>query len=153
MITTPAETSTVLGSPVANCPGYVPPTPPPPVPSTIVADLTGIDFSAGGNFTSSFTFLLQSTIRVEFINNAGANMNNAQHIQFSRFELPTFSPSDTFTIENPTYIPTTQFLTFGPGNIYSIVYANEPFGLSQNSIITFSGANEISTLTFQISQA
>jgi hypothetical protein len=136
--TTVAETSTILGSRIANCPGYPLPPPTPPTPdTTIVADLTGLDFSIGGTqFYSTFTFDTTSTITVGFIN-ANASISNADHIDFRRETLPNLTSVDTFTIENPTYIPTTTTILYGPGNIYSQVYTNEAFGMSISSIITF----------------
>jgi hypothetical protein len=154
LITTPAETSTILGSRIANCPEYVPPSPPPPPPmpsTTIVADLTGVDFSSGGSFISTFTFASMSTITVGFINNTSANMSSATHIDFRRDALPNLSSNDTFTIENPSYTPATQWVTYGPGNIYSQIYANETFGLTTSSIITFVGENSLTDITFNIS--
>lgn len=151
LITTPAETSTILGSRIAKCPGYVPPSPPIMPSATIVVDLTEVDFSTGGNFLSTFTFASMSTITVGFINNTSANMSNATHIDFRREALPTLSSNDTFTIQNPTYTPSTQWITYGPENIYSQIYANESFGLTTSSIITFVGENNLTDITFNIS--
>jgi hypothetical protein len=153
LITSTTETSTILGSRIANCPGYVPPSPPPPpsIPSTIVADLTGVDFSSGGSFASTFTYMPTSTITVEFINNTSANMGNVGYIQFDREALPNFVTGDEFTMQNPTYIPTTtQLITYGPGNIYSRLYATESFGLTTTSKITLVTANEYSTIFFNM---
>jgi hypothetical protein len=147
--TTMAETSTILGSRIANCPGY--PLPPPPPPdTTIVADLTGLDFSVGGTlFFSTFTFEATSTITVGFIN-ANAFISNADHIDFRRNALPNLTTDDTFTIANPTYIPTTTRVIYGTDNIYSQVYSNESFGMSISSIITFVSGETLTDIGFSI---
>lgn len=143
--TSVTELSTILGSPIANCPGYVPPTPP-----TIVADLTGLDFSVGGTqFYNTFTFEATSTITVGFIN-TNTSISNVDHIDFRRVTLPNLTPADTFTIANPTYIPTTTRVIYGTDNIYSQVYSNEPFGMSISSIITFVSGETLTDIGFSI---
>lgn len=151
--TTPEETSTILGSANANCP--VPPSPPPPPPppaTTIVADLAGITFTSGGGyFLSTFTFAPTNVITVGFIN-ANASIGDADHIDFRRETLPNLTPSDTFTIANPTVNPFIQHVVYGPGNIYSQVYTNDTLNMTPSSIITFTSAETLSNIGLSISK-
>ena len=151
MNTSTTETSTILGSPIAKCPGYVPPTPPMPS-TTIVVDLTGLNFSiTGTEIFSTFTFESASTITVGFIN-TNASISDADHLQFDRFSLPLLTPSDTFTIENPTYNPSVSYYSGFPGNDTSIVYANEMFGLTSSSIVTFVSGETLTDIRFSMSK-
>jgi hypothetical protein len=152
MNTSAAETSTILGSPIAKCPGFVPPVPPtPPTPSTtIVADLTELSFNVSGTqFISTFTFDPTSTITVRFFN-ADTSIEFADNIQFNRYDLPLLTPSDAFTITNPTYTPSVVYFSGFPGNNNSIVYANENFGISPSSIITFVSGETLTDVEFRL---
>jgi hypothetical protein len=149
--TSPAEVTAILDSGNANCSGV---TPAPPLPdTTIVADLNGLNFlplGAGSSFFSTFTFAATNTITVGFYN-ANLTINNISHIDFRTAPpMPILSPSDTYTIANPTYTTPTEYVAYGPGDIYSQVYQNDVFNLNSNSIITFVTTTPITSIGFSV---
>lgn len=153
--TSTAEVDSILVSENANCPGVTPTPPPPPPPATtIVADLNGLNFlplGAGANFLNTFTFAATTTITVGLYN-ANLTINNISHIDFRTTPpMPILSPSDTYTIANPTYTTPTQYVAYGPGNIYSQVYQNDTFNLNSNSIITLVTATPITSIGINMS--
>jgi hypothetical protein len=120
-----------------------------PVPTTITVDLTGITFdgtgNSGHNFYGVFTFSPTNSITVSFTN-APTSINQVTHIQFQGPD-GTVSPSDAFTVANPTLTPEVSSQDVG-GNVY--LYTNGSFPLTASSIITLTTANTITGVTFSI---